>query len=143
MEMGEANSFLEEKLIEDSNRRFMVAAAEPEEAFVPLLDANLEDILCLRHRRVVGNDNCVRYRGMSLQIPPVKDRYHFVRARVVVHEYCDGSMSVYHGKRRLGRYDSEGRLKNKGGKSRPRTRIRGSRSFTSVSYTHLTLPTKA
>ena len=133
VEMEEANRFLEESFIGDFNRRFMVVSAEKGEAFVPLLDAKLDDILCLKHRRVVGNDNCVRYKGMSLQIPPVEDRYHFVRAKVVVHEHSDGSMSVYHGKRRLGRYDCEGRLKNKGGISRPRTQIRNSRSFTSPS----------
>ncbi len=133
VEMEEANRFLEESFIEDFNGRFIVAPAEEGEAFVPLFDARLDDILCLKHRRVVGNDNCVRYKGMSLQIPPVKDRHHFVKAKVMVHEHSDGSMSVYHGKRRLGRYDKEGRLKNKGGRSRPRTWIMGSRSFTSVS----------
>ena len=57
---------------------------------MPLLGVGLEDILCLKHQRVVGNDNCVKYKGMSLQIPPVGDRAHFVRAKVVVHEYEDG-----------------------------------------------------
>ncbi len=46
---------------------------------------------------------------MSLQIPPVGDRAHFVRAEVVVHEYEDGMKAVVHGgKRRLGFYDREG-----------------------------------
>lgn len=35
-------------------------------------------------------------------------RYHFVRAKVEVREYGDGSMAIYHGKRRVGSYDSEG-----------------------------------
>ena len=131
--MEEANRFLAESFVEDFNRRFMVAAGEEGEAFVPLFDVKLDDILCLKHRRVVGNDNCVRYKGMSLQIPPVEDRYRFVRARVMVHEYGDGSMSVYHGKRKVGSYDSCGRLKNKGGISRPRTQTGCHRSFTSPS----------
>ena len=71
----------------------------------------LDEVLCLKHRRVVGNDNCVSYKGMRLQVPPVEDRYHFVRAKVEVREYGDGSMAIYHGKRRVGSYDSEGRLK--------------------------------
>ncbi len=111
VEMGEANRYLRESFVDDFNGRFAVAAAEEGSAFVPLLGVGLEDILCLKHRRVVGNDNCVRYKGMSLQIPPVKDRYHFVRAKVVVHEYEDGRMGVFHeGKRRLGSYDREGNL---------------------------------
>ncbi len=110
-DMEEANRFLSESFIGDFNGRFAVAAAEEGSAFVPLLGVGLDDILCLKHTRAVGNDNCVRYRGMSLQIPPVKDRYHFVRAKVAVHEYEDGSIGVFHeGKRRLGFYDREGNL---------------------------------
>lgn len=133
VKMEEANRFLRDKFVGDFNRRFMAAPTEEGSAFVPLLGAELDDILCLKRRRVVGNDNCVSCRGMRLQIPPVADRYHFVRAKVMVHEHSDGSMSIYHGKRRVGSYDSEGRLKNEGEKSRPRTWIRGSRSFTSPS----------
>ena len=111
VEMGEADRYLSESFVDDFNRRFSVAAAEEGSAFVPLLGVGLEDILCLKHQRVVGNDNCVKYKGMSLQIPPVGDRAHFVRAKVVVHEYEDGSMAVVHeGKRRLGFYNREGNL---------------------------------
>ena len=85
--MDEANRFLRDKFVPDFNRRFVVAAKEEGTAFVPLLGVGLDDILCLKHQRVVGNDNCVRYGGMSLQIPAVGDRAHFVRAKVVVHEY--------------------------------------------------------
>ncbi len=109
--MEEANEFLADKFIAAFNEKFSVPAREEGRAFVPLLGVGTEDILCLKHRRVVGNDNCVRYGGMSLQIPPVRDRAHFVRAKVVVHEYEDGSMGVFHeGKRRLGSYDREGNL---------------------------------
>ena len=59
----------------------------------------------------MSSNNCVKYKGMSLQIPPVEDSYHFVRAGVMVHEHGDERVSVYHGKLRLGRYDREGRLK--------------------------------
>ena len=111
VDMEEANRYLSEVFVEDFNRRFTVEAREQSSAFVPLLGVGTEDILCLKHPRVVGNDNCVRYKGMSLQIPPVGDRAHFVRAKVMVHEYMDGSMGVFHkGKRRLGFYDGEGNL---------------------------------
>lgn len=110
-DMDEANKFLSECFVEDFNRRFTVEAAEEGSAFVPLLGVGLDDILCLKHQRVAGNDNCVRWKGKSLQIPPVKDRHHFVRAKVMVHEYEDGSMAVVHGgKRKLGVYDREGNL---------------------------------
>lgn len=111
VEMEEANRYLSECFVDDFNKRFAVTAAAEGKAFVPLLSVGLEDILCLKHKRVVGNDNCVRYKGMSLQIPPVGDRAHFVRAKVMVHEYEDGTMGVVHGgKRKLGVYDGEGNL---------------------------------
>lgn len=110
-DMEEANKFLSKGFVEDFNGRFTVGAAEEGSGFVPLLGAGLDDILCLKHRRVVGNDNCVRYKGMELQIPPVGDRAHFVRAKVMVHEYEDGRMAVVHeGKRKLGVYDERGNL---------------------------------
>lgn len=108
--MEEANEFLADKFIEAFNEKFSVPAREEGSAFVPLLGVGTEDILCLKHRRVVGNDNCVSYKGMNLQIPPVEDRYHFVRAKVMVHEYPEGGMAVYHGKRRVGVYDKSGGL---------------------------------
>ncbi len=108
--MEEANEFLADKFVEDFNEKFSVEAREEGSAFVPLLGVGLENILCLKHQRIVGNDNCVSYKGRSLQIPPVKDRYHFVRAKVVVHEYPEGGMAIYHDKRRVGVYDREGGL---------------------------------
>ena len=38
-------------------------------------------------------------------------RPHFVRARVKVHVYSDGSHALFHGPRCIGRYDDNGRLK--------------------------------
>ena len=103
VEMGGVNKCLSESFVDDFNRRFAVAAAEGGGVFVPLLGMRLEDILSLKHRRVVDNDNCMRYRGMSLQVLPVGNRAHFVRAKVMVHEYEAWSMAVFHkGKRRLG-----------------------------------------
>ena len=132
-EMEEANKFLADKFIEAFNEKFSVEAREEGSAFVPLLGVGLENILCLKHQRVVGNDNCVSYKGLRLQIPPVQDRYHFVRAKVMVHEYSDGSMAIYHGKRKVGSYDSEGQLKTEGEVSKAKARMGGHRSFTSAS----------
>jgi hypothetical protein len=40
----------------------------------------------------------VRYRGLSLQIPPSPLRPHFVKARVRVHDYPDGTRAIFHGR---------------------------------------------
>ncbi len=104
-----ANRFLAERLIPEHNRRFAVAAAEPGSAFVPFA-GELAEILCIQAERVVGHDNCVRYDGLSLQIPEHRHRHHFVRVKVRVHAYADGTLAVFHGPRRLARYRADGRL---------------------------------
>ena len=65
----------------------------------------------MQEERQVGNDNCVSYRTLKLQIPETPMRPHFVKANVRVHLYPDGSHAVFHGPRCIGRYDQKGRLK--------------------------------
>ena len=111
-ELDEANEFLKD-FRPRFNAAFAVEAAEAKSAFsrlLPRMKAALPDILCLKETRTVGNDKCVSYKGKTLQIPPQPHRCHYVRAKVKVHEYEDGGMAVFHGIRRLGRYDPNGRL---------------------------------
>ena len=86
-----------------------MAAAEPGSAFVPFV-GDLANILCARHERVVGNDNCVRFEGLSLQIPEQRHRSHFVRATVRVLQYPDGALAIFDGPRRLADYTAAGLL---------------------------------
>ena len=67
------------------------------------------EILCIQEERQVGNDNTVKWKRLSLQIPPSPLRPHFVRAKVRVHEYPDGRLAVFWGPHRLADYDAEGR----------------------------------
>src|SRR5690606_25789698 len=103
----EANAWLAERFIAAFNARFGVAPEAEGTAFLPFV-GDLENILCVKEERVVGNDNTVRYEGRVLQIPEADHRRHYVKARVRVHEYPDGSLAVFHGPRRLGRYTAEG-----------------------------------
>ena len=57
---------------------------------------------------LVSNDNTVRYKRLALQIPAGRHRRHYVKARVRVHEYPDGTMAVFHGPRCLARYHADG-----------------------------------
>jgi transposase len=104
-----ANRFLAKRFVADHNARFAVAAAEPGSAFV-LYPGDLAEVLCVQLERVVGNDNCVRYDGRCLQIPPQRHRHHFVKVKVRVHAYEDGRLAVFHGPRCLARYQPDGRL---------------------------------
>jgi len=110
-DMAAANRYIAETYVPDHNARFAVPPKEDLNAFVPMESkAQLRDILTVQTERVVGNDNCVRYQRKKLQLPPDKHRYHFVRARVRVHEYTDGTLSVFHGPRKLASYTAHGEL---------------------------------
>jgi len=109
-EMPVANAFLRDQFLPAYNQRFAVPAAEPGTAFIPWQGANLADLLCVQEERVVANDNTVRYQGRSLQIPPDRHRFHYVKVTVRVHAYPDGTLAVFHGPRCLARYDAEGQV---------------------------------
>ena len=106
-----ANVFIREVFLPAHNARFAVKAAESGSAFTPIPGVNLDEILCVQEERQVGNDNCVSFRTLKLQIPESPLRPHFVKARVKVHLYPDGSHAVFHGPRCIGRYDEKGALK--------------------------------
>jgi hypothetical protein len=89
-----------------------VAAAQASWAFSPIPGVDLDEILCIEEERQIMNDNCVSYRTLKLQIPLSPLRPHFVKARVKVHVCPDGSHTVFHEPRCIGRYDENGALKD-------------------------------
>lgn len=112
-DMATANTYIKEHFLPALNRLVKKEAEEEESAFVPWIDSTtkLENILCIQEPRTVNKDNTVSYKTKRLQIPKSKERSHYVKAKVKVHEYADGSLAIFHGPRLLGRYDSEGNLK--------------------------------
>jgi transposase len=107
--MAAANRFLREVYLPRHNAAFARRAAEAGSAFVPFA-GTLDDVLCVHEERVVGNDNTVRYKNRTLQIPADRHRHHYVKATVRVHEYPDGRLAVFHGPRKLADYDAGGSL---------------------------------
>lgn len=108
--MAEANRFLKEEYLPQHNLRFVSEAEEKGSAFVPFIGDKLKDVLSVQEERTVGNDNTVRYKNLVLQIPQDKHRYHYVRAKVRVHEYPGGGLAVFHGPRRLADYTPQGEI---------------------------------
>jgi transposase InsO family protein len=108
-DMADANRYIKEQYLPSFNREFMQPAQEEGSAFVSNIYGNIDDILCEQHQRTVGKDNCVSFEGLQLQIPPVKDRLHFVKAEVRVHRYPDQRLAIFHGPRLLARYEADGR----------------------------------
>lgn len=108
-DMAGANRYLDKHYRGAHNRAFAVRACEPASAFVPFIGANLGDILCERFERIVGNDNCVRFEALSLQIAADQHRAHYVKTKVNVHRYGNGTLAIFHGPRCLARYNSAGK----------------------------------
>jgi hypothetical protein len=103
------NRWIREVYLPRHNARFAKPAALPEKAFVAIDPELLRETLCIEEERVVGRDNTVAYRGMKLQLPESRVRAHYVKARVKVRGYPDGTLAVLHGPRCLCRYDQAGR----------------------------------
>ena len=108
--IGAANAFIRDAYLPAHNAGFTVPSAQPGSAFTPIPGVDLDEILCIQEERQVGHDNCVSYRTLKLQIPESPMRPHFVKARVRVHVYPDGSHAVFHGPRCIGRYDVNGAI---------------------------------
>ena len=106
-----ANRFIADTYLPDHNRRFATPPELDDSAFVPLArPGQVDDILCIQAERTVANDNTVRYGNRVLQIPAGPARPHYVKVRVRVHEYPDGTLALFHGPRCLARYQSGGAI---------------------------------
>ena len=108
-----ANHYLRKVYQPAFNKEFKQKPLEEGSAFVPWVGTHIEDTLCEHHERTVSPDNCVSFEGIILQIPPDRYRCHYVRVRVKVHRYTDGSLAIFHGPRKLADYDENGKLKTK------------------------------
>jgi len=111
-DVAAADRWLAEVYLPEHNARFAVAAEQDGSGFVADAAQAWREILCVQEERVVGNDNTVKWKQLSLQIPPSPLRPHFVRAKVRVHEYPDGCLAVFLGPHRLADYDAAGRPSN-------------------------------
>jgi transposase len=111
--MTEANRYIKKVYLPAYNKEFKQKSLEEGSAFIPWVGAHIEDILCEQHERTVSPDNCVTLDGQTLQIPADKYRCHYVRVKVKVHRYIDGSLAIFHGPRKLADYDENGKLKIK------------------------------
>jgi transposase len=110
VDLEAANRFIADVFLPDYNSRFAVPAAEPGTAFVAVAATQWHDVLCVQEERIVKNDNTVAFQGLRLQIPQSRLRPHFVKAKVRVHQYPDGTHAIFHGPKCLARYQANGDL---------------------------------
>jgi len=92
----QGNAFLG-KFLKDFNRKFSVSSRNSERAWRRLpRELNLDRIVSIRYRSVVGNDNAVRLGGMVLDIAPGPRRKSYSKEKVEVRQLLDGSWRIYH-----------------------------------------------
>jgi hypothetical protein len=108
--MTAANQYLNGSYMPACNAEFARAPRQAATAFVPYIGPDIRDILCEHHERTVGNDNCVHFERLILQLPPDQYRFNYVKTKVRVHRYHDGTLGVFHGPRKLAEYDCQGQL---------------------------------
>jgi transposase len=113
--LATANDYIRRRMMPWHNRRLAVAPADPTSAFMPCTVGDLDSVLCVRHERVVQNDNTVVLGPRILQIPPGSARTNFAKCRVHICEHLDGALSVRYGPHVIARYAANGQplLQNK------------------------------
>ena len=95
-----ASAWLHDTYILAHNARFAVKAEQEGSAFVPAAGLDLAEVLCRQEGHIVGNDNYVSFLNQKSWIPASPLRAQFVRATVKVHQYPDGGLAIFHGRRR-------------------------------------------
>lgn len=108
-EMKQANAYISKVYMPAFNDEFAISPEEAASMFVPWAGTQIDDILCEQHERTVGNDNCVKFNGLILQIPPDQYRFHYVRVKVRIHLYPNGNLAIFYGHRKLASYNSQGK----------------------------------
>ena len=108
-EIKQANVYIRDVYMPAFNEEFAVTPEESASMFVPWVGTPLQDTLCEQYERTVGNDNCVKFDGMALQIQPDKYRFHYVKVKVRVHRYTNKTIAIFHGHRKLASFNSKGK----------------------------------
>jgi transposase len=103
-----ANAWLKTSYMAEHNAAFAIKAEQQGTAFVIDGHQAWREALCVTEDRTVANDNTIAWNGRRLQLPESRLRPHFVKAVVRVHEYPDGTASVFLGPHRLATFTADG-----------------------------------
>jgi hypothetical protein len=97
----EANRFLEKVYLPKMNKKFSLPPAKPENAHVPLGEANLKNIMCLEYERTVANNYVIRFETRLFQILKSKNHLPRPKDKVLVRVQLDGSISILWNNKKL------------------------------------------
>jgi transposase len=110
-----ANHYLFEEFLPKHNRKFAHPAKESGSAYRPVPKGlNLNNVFSIKEERTVAPDNTISYKSRYYQILPDEYRVSFVKAKVMVHEWLNGSIHIfYNGKELKSKLIPKLRHKNK------------------------------
>jgi transposase len=93
----EATEYLNQHFIPKYHRRFGVEPADKAPAWRALSPkVDIRNVLCSRIQRTVNNDNTISINRQIIQLLETCNRLHFVKAKVQVNLWTDGSWHVFH-----------------------------------------------
>lgn len=108
----EANLTLQE-FIPQYDRKFTREPKDPNPAWRPVPPKiDLKQILCIKEKRTVANDNTIAWKGRRLQIPPSKLRRSFVKRQVEVRHLITNKIEVYYKNIRIARFHPQTACEN-------------------------------
>jgi hypothetical protein len=107
-----ANAWLKAHYLAEHNAAFAIKPEQQGTAFVADRHQAWRETLCVIEERTVANDNTIAWSGRRLQLPESRLRPHFVKAVVRVHQYPDGTASVFLGPHRLATFTAAGQQIN-------------------------------
>lgn len=119
-----ANAYLREQYLGTHNAAFAIEPREPESAFVPAGEVDLDEIFCHESVRRVAKDNVVTCGKVTLQLSKQPGRRTCAGLAVIVRHRFDGGWSIHRGTQLFGRYDAQGRPVDAAGPAESRKRQR-------------------
>jgi hypothetical protein len=96
-----ANEFLETVYLPKMNRKFARPPAKPEDAHVPLGNADLKDIMCMEYERTVANNYVIRFETRLFQILRSNKTLPRPKDKATVRIGLDGKVAVLWKKNKL------------------------------------------
>jgi len=93
----DATRYLTHHFIPRYCRHFGLAPRDKTPAWRDLpQNIDIRNILCKRFQRTVNNDNTISVNGRIIQLLPSRNRSHFVKAKVQVNLWTNGTWHVFH-----------------------------------------------
>jgi hypothetical protein len=99
--LEQANEVLTNGFIDNLNWKFEKVPRNNQSAHVPLLDLNLNQILCWEYKRQVRNDWTFTFKNKCYQVEKIKGLKVKSKDKISVRQHLDGSISAWFNKDEL------------------------------------------